>query len=339
MRDFTSVLSATAPVPKLPPQQNLALVRIQIYITIVCSSSATFCSLFLCTADPPQVTTHPKALKNVVPGQPATFTVHATGTEPLSYQWRWTLIGSGGESEEEEWQRCDLKRSDSRTLTISNAKKSNEGSYRCVISNVAGSHNSEPATLSVGKNPISKLFADARNQSCTLLSPSVAEPPTITIHPQDFKDVAPGKLVNFTIGTTGTEPLSYQWQWNPAGENGGSEEWQLCDVEGSQTATLSIPSAQKSNEGKYCCIISNCAGILTSNTSTLSLGKKVSDLQETSFISSFSIYLYSCGSHDYQSSTRATGCSSRGFCCAHHPSNWNRTSDVLLAVDTCWGWK
>jgi len=80
--------------------------------------------------------------------------------------------------------------------------------------------------------------------------------------------------VTFTIGTTGTEPLSYQWQWKPAGEEGGSEEWQLCDVEGPQIAVLCIPSAHKSNEGQYCCNISNCAGSQTSNTATLSLGKK-----------------------------------------------------------------
>ena len=84
------------------------------------------------------------------------FTVHATGTEPLSYQWRWTLVGSGEENEEEEeWQLCDVKRSDSCRLTISSARKSNEGSYHCVISNCAGSQETKLATLSVGKNPIS----------------------------------------------------------------------------------------------------------------------------------------------------------------------------------------
>ena len=108
-----------------------------------------------------------------------------------------------------------------------------------------------------------------------LLSLFVAEPPRITDHPQEFKDVVPGKPVDFTIGTTGTEPLSYQWQWKPAGEEAGSEEWQLCDVEGPQTATLSISSVQKLNEGKYRCIIRNCAGSQTSNTATLTVGKKL----------------------------------------------------------------
>ena len=110
--------------------------------------------LFLLTADPPQVTTHPQGLKEAIPGQPVTFTVHATGTEPLKYEWRWTLVGSGDESEKEEWQRCD-RRSDTSTLTISSVQKANEGSYHCVVSNCAGSQFSEPAILTVGKYSIS----------------------------------------------------------------------------------------------------------------------------------------------------------------------------------------
>ena len=114
---------------------------------------ASCCFVFLHAADPPQVTTHPKGLKDAVVGESITFTVDATGTEPLRYQWRWKL-GFGDEREKEEWQLCDMKRSDSCTLTISSVKKSNEGSYHCVISNRAGSQTSDPATLTVGKNAI-----------------------------------------------------------------------------------------------------------------------------------------------------------------------------------------
>jgi len=51
----------------------------------------------------------------------------------------------------EEWQQCDVKRSDSHILTISSVQKSNEGSYHCVISNCAGSQSSDPVILTVGK--------------------------------------------------------------------------------------------------------------------------------------------------------------------------------------------
>ena len=50
-------------------------------------------------------------------------------------------------------------------------------------------------------------------------------------------------------------------------EEGGSEKWQPCDAEWSDGATLTIPSLQKSNEGSYRCVVSNCVGNVISNPS------------------------------------------------------------------------
>ena len=90
----------------------------------------------------------------------------------------------------------------------------------------------------------------------------VAESPRITIHPQELKYVVQGKPAKFTIQATGTEPLSYQWEWKPAEEEGGSEEWQPCPAEWSDGATLTV-LRQMSIEGNYRCVISNCAGSVT----------------------------------------------------------------------------
>ena len=99
--------------------------------------------------EPPKVTDHPKSLKDAVLYEPVTFSIQATGTEPLNYQWEHkTRDGSG------EWQSCDVKsfpRPDSSTLTIPSVQKSNKGSYRCTVSNLAGSETSECATLTVGE--------------------------------------------------------------------------------------------------------------------------------------------------------------------------------------------
>ena len=114
----------------------------------MCSISAAFCFLFLRTADPPQVTSHPKRLNDVIPGQPVAFTVHATGTEPLNYEWWWKPPG-----DEQEWQLCDIKCSDGTTLAIPSVQKLNEGFYQCIISNCAGTQTSTTAKLSIGKNP------------------------------------------------------------------------------------------------------------------------------------------------------------------------------------------
>ena len=81
--------------------------------------------------------------------------------------------------------------------------------------------------------------------------------------------------MTFTIQASGTKPLSYQWQWKPATKDGESEAWQPCDVEGhdSTSATLSIPSVLKSNEGRYRCIVNNIAGTKISEPVKLSIGK------------------------------------------------------------------
>ena len=85
----------------------------------------------------------------------------------------------------------------------------------------------------------------------------VDEPPKITSHPKCLKEVSPGEAVAFTVQATGTKPLSYQWQWKPAEEGDGSEEWRPCDVE---EPTLTIPNVQKSDKGQYRCVVYNHAG-------------------------------------------------------------------------------
>ena len=106
-----------------------------------------FCTYFyLHAAYPPRVITHPQELENIVAGQPAMFSIEASGNEPLSYKWEWKP------AESEEWQPCDAQGSNSTTLTILSVQKSNEGSYRCVISNYAGEQTSNAANLIVGKN-------------------------------------------------------------------------------------------------------------------------------------------------------------------------------------------
>ena len=101
----------------------------------------------------------------------------------------------------------------------------------------------------------------------------VAKPPRFTTHPQELKDVIPGKSTNLTVHATGTEPLKYNWQWKPAEKGSGSKEWQPCEEGWSDGATLTIPSVQKPNEGSYRCVISNSAGTQISKAAQLSVGK------------------------------------------------------------------
>ena len=99
--------------------------------------------------DPPRITIHPQGLKDAVHGEPVTFTVQAIGTEPLNYHWRWKPAAEVGS---EEWQTCDAEWCDGVTLTIPSVQQFNEGSYRCVVSNCAGTQISKAAQLKVGKD-------------------------------------------------------------------------------------------------------------------------------------------------------------------------------------------
>ena len=107
-----------------------------------------FASVYV--AEPPKINSHPQELKDVVTGEHVLFTTEATGTEPLNYQWEWKPA-----IDDDKWQLCDVKKlpgADSSTLSILSVYESNQGSYRCVISNCAGKETSNPAKLSVGKN-------------------------------------------------------------------------------------------------------------------------------------------------------------------------------------------
>ena len=101
-------------------------------------------------ADSPRITTHPCEIKDAVPGNLVAFTIQATGTEPLNYHWEHKI---GDEN--------DVKRipgATSSTLIIPSVQKSNEGSYRCTVSNCAGRETSQCATLTVGENYCEKAI-------------------------------------------------------------------------------------------------------------------------------------------------------------------------------------
>ena len=83
------------------------------------------------------ITGQPVSLTLVVPGQTSTFTVTATG-DNLMYQWQkdGVDITTGATS---------------ATYTIAAVAESNEGEYRCVVTNAANSVTSTAASLTVCK--------------------------------------------------------------------------------------------------------------------------------------------------------------------------------------------
>ena len=82
----------------------------------------------------PAIVTQP-ASQTTTAGQPVTFSVTATGTAPLAYQWQKNNVSITGAT--------------SSSYTIASTQPSDAGAYRVIVSNAAGSMTSAAATLTV----------------------------------------------------------------------------------------------------------------------------------------------------------------------------------------------
>lgn len=82
----------------------------------------------------PAIVNHPQSI-TVTQGQPASFSVTATGTAPLQYQWQKNNVNITG--------------ANSSTYTIMSAQPSDAAGYRVLVSNSAGSATSNIAQLGV----------------------------------------------------------------------------------------------------------------------------------------------------------------------------------------------
>ncbi len=191
----------------------------------VTSSNAT-----LTVLSPPVITNQPQSV-TVCSGNPAVFTVAASGTTPLAYQWQknGTPLTNGG----------TISGSTSGTLTLSATTPSSAGNYRVIITNTCGSVTSSNATLTVEVSP-----------------------PVVIGQPQSVA-VFCGNLAAFTVAASGTGPLAYQWQKN------GSNLTDDFHVSGSTSSMLILNPTTISDAGSYRVIIANACGSVTSSDATL----------------------------------------------------------------------
>jgi hypothetical protein len=70
---------------------------------------------------------------------------------------------------------------------------------------------------------------------------------------------AEGNTVNYTVAVTGAAPFTYQWRFNG------------IPIPGAIASTLTLPSVNETNEGRYAVLISNPAGAVSSGQATLRL--------------------------------------------------------------------
>ena len=109
---------------------------------------------------------------------PAIFSVAATGSKPIKYQWMKGTAAAPGTSTDS-------------TYTITPISAANAGSFYCIVSN--------------GISP------DAQSQNMTL---TVDSPPAISgiAATPSAMPVCQGTQVAFTVTATGTAPLAYSWK-------------------------------------------------------------------------------------------------------------------------------
>jgi len=122
-----------------------------VVVTNLFGSVASSNAVLLLTNAPPTITTQPQG-QSVLAGQTATFSVAASGTPPLNYQWFFSGTNIAGAT--------------TNPFTLANVQLTNAGNYSVVITNITGSVTSSAAPLMVlFTNPV--VFAQWNFNSIT----------------------------------------------------------------------------------------------------------------------------------------------------------------------------
>ncbi|MDP4275538.1 MAG: immunoglobulin domain-containing protein, partial [Bacteroidota bacterium] len=240
------------------------------------------------------ITTQPLDL-TVCSGSTVGFTVTATGSGTLTYQWKKDGINltDGG----------NISGSTTSTLTDSNVVTSDAGNYTCTVTGTCSSATSNPAKLSVN--------------AATLIN---TQPVSQTI--------CSGSNVSFSVAATGTTPLTYQWQKDGANLSDGG------NISGSSTSALQINNADNTNAGAYRCVVhSACGTDVTSNAANLTFYSLTTITQQPSDVIScsgntvsFLITATAEGSPTYQWYKGATKLTDGGNIIGSTSSNLNITN-------------
>ena len=154
----------------------------------------------------------------------ATFTATVAGQPPLVVQWFTNGVPLTGQT--------------NLTLTLDNLTVGDSGNYYVVATNSLTGSNvlSAEATLTVLPDVGPSITNDIQSQS-----------------------VFPYQNVQFTVGVSGTPPLSYQWTFNSN------------VITGATSDTLTLNNVSAANVGDYQVIVTNNYGSATSSVASLTI--------------------------------------------------------------------
>lgn len=173
------------------------------------------------SVDQPAITSEPWTFstRNANAGQQVSFTAVAIGSTPLYYQWCKNGIPLN--------ISANISGVNTSTLTLSNVFAADAGSYSVVVSNNFGSVTSLIVNLTV-------------------------KDPYISVQPTNLT-VNLGSNAAFSVISTGTPPLYFQWQINGTNVSGANQNW------------LIISNSSLTTGNQIDVLVSNVTGVATSS--------------------------------------------------------------------------
>jgi alpha-tubulin suppressor-like RCC1 family protein len=181
----------------------------------------------------PAITQSP-ADASVQAGAGVSFSVQASGTAPLAYQWQYE--GSALADRAASGTLSGIAGAASATLTLSQVQAADAGHYGVVVSNgIAPAATSAAALLTVTAPP---------------------QAPAILTQPAAVAAL-PGGTARFGVVASGTAPLAYQWSFNGVPLHDGPAGGGRAAVSGSGSDQLVLTGVQAADAGAYRVLVSN----------------------------------------------------------------------------------
>jgi len=196
----------------------------------------------------PQITTQP-ANRTVNVGQTAQFSVVASGTAPLTFQWQVRPNGST------TWTNVSATHGTGGTTasftTVAATAAMSGNSYRITVSNSAGVVTSSVATLTAN-NPV--------------IIPSISTQPA-------SRTVQVGQTAQFSVVASGTAPLTFQWQVRPSGSTTWTDVSATHGTGGTTASFTTVATTAEMSGNRYRVIVRNSAGSVNSSSATLTVNR------------------------------------------------------------------
>jgi alpha-tubulin suppressor-like RCC1 family protein len=182
----------------------------------------------------PLIFRQPFLSQTVYSGTKVLLNVGAAGQPALTYQWR--------------YNGTNLPGATNATLVLSTVQTGDAGTYSARLGNAMGNLTSRNATLTV-----------------------VEAPPIVMAQPASQTWVVGSNAV-FTVAAIGSQPFTYQWQFN--GTN----------ISGATDATLTVTNLQLAQAGSYEVVVGNSFGSVLSSNALLRVMDLAGALNATNLI-------------------------------------------------------